>query len=395
MVGTDHWRRLLTATTAAGVKTVMVGDPHQLEPVKARGGMFAQLCDELPWARRLTEVWRMHDPQERQASLAVGDGGPGPVRRAIGWYRDHDRLHCGDQIAMASDALDAHQRDVAGGKDSLLIADTTEMCDALNRRIHDQHLTAPDAPTVTAARGHRVAVGDVIITRRNDPTVTVHDPTDVTHTRSDAPVRNGQRWQVLRVDDTADAPRLAARRLGDRALAVFEGDYLAEHVQLGHAITVHSAQGVTAERTHAVLADTTTRNLAYVALTRGRHTNHTYLYERSAAEADHHRDVEDQEGVHVARRGSPAQAATLMRHVIGRDQRARTAHQTAADTPADQLPDLVAHLVAEHHQAATHRRDSYQKTQRRQRDRTIDRDLGLDRTRTRGRERDQGYDLSL
>ena len=99
--------------------------------------------------------------------------------------------------------------------------------------------------------------------------------------------------------------------------------------------------------------------------------------------------------MHVARRGSPAQAATLMRHVIGRDDTGRTAHQTAADTPAEQLPDVVAHLVAEHHQAVTHRRNSYQKTQRRQRDRTIDHHLGLDHTRTRGQERDQGYDLSL
>lgn len=396
MVGTDAWRQLLTHTTASGTKTVMVGDPHQLQPVKARGGMFAQLCDELPWAQRLTEVWRMHDPEERQASLALGEGGPGPVRRAIGWYRDHDRLHCGDQIVMASDALAAHQRDVASGRDSLLIADTVEMCDALNRRIHDHNLNAPDAPTVRGARGHRIAVGDVIITRRNDPTVTVHDPRDVKQTLPEAPVRNGQRWQVLRVDDTADAPRLAARRLGDRALAVLEGDYLSAHVQLGHAVTVHAAQGVTADTTHAVLADTATRNLAYVAMTRGRDTNTAYLYERAHGEADHHHgDVQDQQGVHVARRGGPAQAAALLRQVIGRDERAHTAHQTAASTPAEQLPDPVADLVAEHHHAVTQRRSVYQKTQRAQRDRVLDRHLGLDRVRSRGRDRDQGYDLSL
>ncbi|ORB12014.1 MobF family relaxase [Mycolicibacterium monacense] len=395
MVGTDAWRQLLTHTTAAGTKTVLVGDPHQLEPVKARGGMFAQLCDELPWAQRLTEVWRMHDPEERRASLALGDGGPAPVRRAIGWYRDHDRLHCGDQIAMASDALAAHQRDIASGRDSLLIADTVEMCDALNRRIHDHNMNAPDAPTVRGARGHRIAVGDVIITRRNDPGVTVHDARDVKQTLPEAPVRNGQRWQVLRVDDTAEAPRLAARRLGDRALAVFEGDYLSEHVQLGHAVTVHSAQGVTADTTHAVLADTASRNLAYVAMTRGRNTNTAYLYERAYGEADHHGDVQDQEGVHVAGRGGPAQAAALLRQVIGRDERAHTAHQTAASTPAEQLPDLVADLVTEHHHAVTQRRSVYQKTQRAQLDRVLDRHLGLKSVRSRGRDRDQGYDLSL
>ena len=46
-----------------------------------------------------------------------------------------------------------------------------------------------------------------------------------------------------------------------------------------------------------MLADTATRNLAYVALTRGRASNHAYLYQRTVGEGDHqHRDLpEDQE----------------------------------------------------------------------------------------------------
>ena len=158
MVGTDELRRLLTATTAAHTKTVLVGDAHQLAPVKARGGMFAQLCQDLPWTQRLSEVWRMRDPAERSASLAVRDGGPAPVRRAIEWYRSHNRLHTGDPIAMATDALIAYQADVAAGKDALLICDTVEMADALNRRIHDDTIDA-EAPTMTAARGHHIAQG--------------------------------------------------------------------------------------------------------------------------------------------------------------------------------------------------------------------------------------------
>jgi hypothetical protein len=58
MVGTDDLRQLLTATTA-NAKTVLVGDAHQSAPVKARRGMFAQLCTDLPWTQRLSEVWRM------------------------------------------------------------------------------------------------------------------------------------------------------------------------------------------------------------------------------------------------------------------------------------------------------------------------------------------------
>jgi hypothetical protein len=61
MVGTGELHQLLAATTAAGTKTVLVGDAHQLAPVKARGGMFAQLCTDLPWTQHLSAVWRMRD----------------------------------------------------------------------------------------------------------------------------------------------------------------------------------------------------------------------------------------------------------------------------------------------------------------------------------------------
>ena len=142
MVGTDDLRQLLTATTAAGVKTVLVGDAHQLAPVKARGGMFAQLCTDLPWTQHLSEVWRMRDPAERAASLALRDGGPAPVRRAIDWYRTHDRLHTGDPIAMAHDALFAYWADTPPVRMRCSCVTRTEMADALNERIHGEMTTA-------------------------------------------------------------------------------------------------------------------------------------------------------------------------------------------------------------------------------------------------------------
>ena len=57
---------------------MLVGDAHQLAPVKARGGMFAQLCTDLPWTQKLSEVWRMRDREERSASLARARRWPGP-----------------------------------------------------------------------------------------------------------------------------------------------------------------------------------------------------------------------------------------------------------------------------------------------------------------------------
>ena len=159
MVGTQHLRTLLQAATTAGTKVVLVGDEHQLAPVAQRGGTFAQLVTDLPWAQRLSQVWRMHDRDERDASLAVREGGPAALRRAVGWYRRQDRLHTGDAVTMADDALTAWRADVTAGRDGLLIADRWEMADAINIRIHSERI-GEDAPTVAAARGHRLATGD-------------------------------------------------------------------------------------------------------------------------------------------------------------------------------------------------------------------------------------------
>ena len=71
MLGTPDLKKLLSCAALGQAKMVLVGDAYQLSPVKARGGMFEQLCAELPWSQRLGEVWRMKDPTERDTSLAL------------------------------------------------------------------------------------------------------------------------------------------------------------------------------------------------------------------------------------------------------------------------------------------------------------------------------------
>ena len=205
-------------------------------------------------------------------------------------------------------------------------------------------------PTIGVARGQRVAVGDLIISRRNDLTITILDA--ARNQPAADPVRNGNRWRVYAIDP--DHNRIAARRLDDDARAAFTGDYLSEHITYGYAVTVHSAQGVTSDTTYAVLGENTTRALAYVAMTRGRESNTAYLYQRRAGEGDHeHRERED---IHVARRGSSRDAAHLLRDIIAtHDERARTAHDVSATTESEHLPEPLGSLV-EHRTKATQRR---------------------------------------
>src|ERR1700722_10602908 len=73
---------------------------------------------------------------------------------------------------------------------------------------------------------------------------------------------------------------------------------------------------------------------------RGRDANTAYLYER-IAEGDHEH-AEQPDNLRVMRRGTSHDAAQLVRGIIAtRDDRARTAHQVAASTDREDLPDRV------------------------------------------------------
>ena len=113
------------------------------------------------WSQRLSEVWRIADPEKRDTSLALRAAHGNRLRTAIKWYRDHGRLHSGDPLAMAANALDAYLADRTTGKDALLICDTWEMADALNCRPNDT-LTS-GSPTVAVARDQPICVGDIIM----------------------------------------------------------------------------------------------------------------------------------------------------------------------------------------------------------------------------------------
>ena len=114
-------------------------------------------------------------------------------------------------------------------------------------------------PNGIRGRGHRIGVGDVIISRRNEPTLGVFDAADI-NTGSDA-VRNRQRATGTSTPSTTTpntrvspygASTTSPRRLQRR-------DYLPQHITHGYAVTVQSAQGVTADTTPAVLGEHTSR----------------------------------------------------------------------------------------------------------------------------------------
>ncbi len=246
-----------------------------------------------------------------------------------------------------------------------------------------------DAATVTAAKGQQIGVGDLIISRRNDPTVKIHrSPPNAESLPS---VRNGNRWRVAAIDTERNL--IGAERLDDNARVVFDQDYIRDHVSLGYAVTVHSAQGVTADASLAVLSNTTSRNLLYVAMTRGRHANIAHIYEHSteASEFGH----EEPAGTHIAQRGDSREAATLIHGILANYEPAITAHDYAAQNADQELPDRVRSLLDIRATATQHRNEGYQawRTERREYYRGLAESREQHISRSQSRSTDYGIEL--
>ena len=403
MVGSPELKKLLSATVVGRAKMVLVGDTYQLSPVKARGGMFEQLCEDLPWSQRLGEVWRMRTAEERDMSLALRSGHGNRLRKAVGWYRNHDRLHTGDPIAMAADATTAYIAARAESKDAAIICDKWEIADAINTRLHDTYTDAT-TPAVRVARDQDVRVGDIIISRHNDATLAVEPAQQHRRGNRIDQVRNGNRWRVVGVD--AALGRLAAERLTDQARVVFERDYLREYITLGYATTLHAAQGITvgSSRTRGacftVLSDKASRAMAYVGMTRGKDENHAFIYQPITGEADHeHARVASGAEIHAIRRGNKYAAAHYFRIILANDDRPRTMHTEAERTDREFLPPQVAALLDRNDERRAARRAAWQQHSAEERSReatyhriTATTEQAAQRRRHRSRE---GYALEL
>jgi hypothetical protein len=131
-------------------------------------------------------------------------------------------------------------------------------------------------------------------------------------------------------------------RCATTTIGAFQGDYVRNHITHGYALTVHSAQGTTADTTHAVLGENATRALTYVAMTRGRECNTAFLYQRTP-ETEHQPNSAELD--HVIDRGTSQHAATLLRATIANAQKPTTAHDIAATTASESLPALVRDTV--------------------------------------------------
>lgn len=275
LAGTLALDELTRQAAGAGAKVLLVGDHAQLSAVEA-GGAFGLLASRAGGAR-LRSLWRFTHPWEAAATTALRDGN----HRILDTYQEAGRIHAGPGESMLEEAYTAWSTDVAAGYATVLLAPDTATVTALNTRAHNDRvqdgLVAPGG--LTTRTGTTIGVGDRIVTRRNDRHLTA----------AGGYVRNGDLWDVQHVHPDGSLTVAAARtRLARRGVVgtagsqhttpfVLPAPYVADHVELAYATTTHRAQGITVDRAHVLTHAGMSRENLYVAMTRGRDTNHLYV----------------------------------------------------------------------------------------------------------------------
>ncbi|MFK5582448.1 MobF family relaxase [Serinicoccus sp. LYQ131] len=310
MAGTRDLAAVVRHVIDAGGSVRLVGDDQQLSAVAA-GGVFRDLAEQghaHGTTSTLTELHRFTDPAEGAATLGIRVGDPA----ALDHYVDRGRVHSGDVGDVVDAAYEAWRAEQGAGLSSLLLAATRDTVRDLNQRARTDRLdTTGPAPgrEVTLGDGTRASVGDTVITRRNNRTLRAEDGSWV---------KNGDRWHVTAVHPDG-ALSLKRHDRSSRAVHAdgvrLPAEYVAEHVQLGYASTIHGAQGATVDTTHTVLTGAESRQALYVAVSRGRQANHVYVGEVVASLDGAGPDLQD----------CGVDAREVLIDILARDGRAQSA----------------------------------------------------------------------
>jgi conjugative relaxase-like TrwC/TraI family protein len=330
LTGTLTLDRIVAQARAAQAKVLLVGDWAQLSAIEA-GGAFQMLIDDRDdQVAELTAVRRFANQWERDASTQLRVGNPS----AIEHYDQHGRIHAGDRAQMLDALYRAWRADTDAGHTSIMIAADLQTAAELNLRARQDHLAnSNDDACVDLADGTHAGVDDRIVTRQNDRHLAIGQRW----------VKNGDTWTVRTVHRDGS---LTVEREGGRGAAILPAGYVAEHVELGYAATAYRAQGRTVDTAHVLVEPTTTREVLYVAATRGRLANHLYVDICYDPDPDTRHDVGDASPVAAAlqtvlrRTGVNESAnAVLARHIPPAMQ---PANLLTPSHPTEYLPPEMA-----------------------------------------------------
>lgn len=308
---------LVSAATDAGAKVLLVGDPAQLSSIEA-GGMFRTLVrDRGADVPTLADVRRFRSAWEKRATLQIREG----ATSALAAYLAHERVTEGSREELLDALYLAWKHDCDAGLHSLMLAGDTATVEELNAMARADRLESGLVQEGITVGDLDVGVGDLVVTRENDRRLRT----------ATGWVKNGDEWEVVATHDNGS---LTLSRLRGGESVALPPHYVASHVELAYASTVHRAQGRTVDTAHAFISPATTREVLYVALTRGSTSNHVYV--------DASYDPDPDTGHQVLT--PSASAVDVLEGVLQREG----ANVSATDVIRAQQSQSLASLVAEY-----------------------------------------------
>lgn len=258
MVGTRQLHALLEHIHAAGgAKTVWVGDAQQLQPISA-GGVFRSISEAVGYAG-LTEIRRQTSEQDRAMIKQLIGGQAAEVIEQLS--AAGQLLVERDDIvvsAMVDDWL-ANRDPLQPGETLMLAGTRADVC-KLNRTAREAlkaaHRLHSEISVATEHGEQEFAVGERVLFTRNSRLLGV---------------KNGQLGTLegWRLNVHTGNIELTVRQ-DSGEIAIFDPTQYG-HFSHGYAVSVHKAQGVTADSVSVLLSDSMTdREWSYVAVSRHR-----------------------------------------------------------------------------------------------------------------------------
>ncbi len=272
MTDTASLAAIFAHVKEAGAKLLLVGDHRQLAAIGAAGIMEllaeAGIRYELSEARRFTHEW------EREASLRLREGDETVLDV---YHRQGRLLDAGTRDEAEASAARAWLGDTLAGRDTVLLVDDNAAAARLSGQLRAElvRLGRVAEHGVPLVQGTVAGVGDRVQARWNG-----WDLAGIEGNRR-GPI-NRETYQVTAVRDdgsldvhltTGTGPD--GEPIGQRLL--LPARYVAEHLDLAYASTVHAAQGRTTDTSHAVITSWTSLSALYVALSRGRDANTAHV----------------------------------------------------------------------------------------------------------------------
>lgn len=253
----------LAAQTGAGI--AMVGDHLQAMPVGHSGAMATM--QRRSRTVELTAVHRFKDPAYAELSLRLRE--PGSPSVAADVARElHERGHV-ERVETESDArqllVDAYFEHAGRSERVALVTSTNAEAQAINEAIQQRRVDEGKLAIDRVAVGQseqRILVGDIVQTRRND---------------RESDVENRALWTVGAIREDGAVQLVSLGDSGDARDVT--PDYLAEHVHLAYASTVHGIQGETTDA--AMVGPGVDAAGLYVGMTRGRRMNTAVVIART------------------------------------------------------------------------------------------------------------------